>query len=103
MSRVAKSPISLPAGVDIKVADQAMTVKGSKGSLNLKLNGLVNLVQEDGKLTVSPKTENKESWAMAGTFRALINNMVTGVSEGFERKFELVGVGYRAQAKGQSF
>ena len=101
MSRVAKSPISLPAGVDVKVAGEDMTVKGSKGSLNLKLNVLVDLVHKDGMLTVSPKSEDTKSWAMAGTMRALINNMVSGVSQGFERKLELVGVGYRAQAKGK--
>jgi large subunit ribosomal protein L6 len=101
MSRVAKSPITLPAGVDVRIAGQDMTAKGSKGELNLKLNALVGLVQEDGRLTVSPKSEDKQSWAMAGTMRALINNMVHGVSQGFERKLELVGVGYRAQAKGK--
>jgi large subunit ribosomal protein L6 len=101
MSRVAKSPISLPAGVEISVSGQDMTAKGSKGVLNLTLNALVGVVQEDGKITVSPKSEDREAWAMAGTMRALINNMVSGVSQGFERKLELVGVGYRAQAKGK--
>ena len=101
MSRVAKSPVSLPAGVEIKIAGQEMTVKGSKGSLNLVINDLVGIEQKDGVLSVSPKTESQESWAMAGTMRAIINNMVTGVSQGFNRKLELVGVGYRAQAKGK--
>jgi large subunit ribosomal protein L6 len=101
MSRVAKSPISLPAGVEINVSGQDMTAKGSKGVLNLTLNALVGVVQKDGKITVSPKSEGREAWAMAGTMRALINNMVSGVSQGFERKLELVGVGYRAQAKGK--
>jgi large subunit ribosomal protein L6 len=69
--------------------------------LALQVNGLVGVTQEDGALKVSPKADNKESWAMAGTMRALINNIVSGVSQGFDRKLELVGVGYRAQAKGK--
>jgi large subunit ribosomal protein L6 len=101
MSRVAKSPISLPAGVEINVSGQDMTAKGSKGVLNLTLNALVGVVQKDGKITVSPKSEGREAWAMAGTMRALINNLVSGVSQGFARKLERVGVGYRAQAKGK--
>jgi large subunit ribosomal protein L6 len=101
MSRVAKSPITLPKGVDIQLAGQDMTVKGAKGVLNLKLNERVAIEQKDGVLNISPKAEDSVSWAMAGTMRALINNMVSGVSEGFSRKLELVGVGYRAQAKGK--
>ena len=89
MSRVAKSPIRLPKGVNVQVTGRDMTVKGAKGVLNLKLNERVAVEQTDG------------SWAMAGTMRALLNNMVSGVSEGFSRKLELVGVGYRAQAKGK--
>jgi large subunit ribosomal protein L6 len=100
MSRVAKSPITLPKGVDIQFAGRDMTVKGAKGVMNLKLNERVAIEQADGVLNISPKVEDKDSWAMAGTMRALINNMVSGISEGFSRKLELVGVGYRAQAKG---
>lgn len=101
MSRVAKSPIQVPAGVDIKQAGQQLVVKGSKGELTLELNALVRVELESGVAQVSPVADEQKAWAMAGTFRALINNMVKGVSTGFERKLELVGVGYRAQAKGK--
>ncbi|MEN8177331.1 MAG: 50S ribosomal protein L6 [Pseudomonadota bacterium] len=101
MSRIAKSPISLPKGIEVKIDGHAVSAKGPKGSLELNAHDLVGVAQDDGLLTVSPVTEDKQSWAMAGTFRALINNMVTGVSQGFEKKLQLVGVGYRAQAKGK--
>lgn len=100
MSRVAKSPIELPAGVSVKLDGRSLSVKGPKGELNLDLNPLVELQQESNTLKLSPVAEEKSSWAMAGTMRALVNNMVTGVSQGFERKLQLVGVGYRAQAAG---
>ncbi len=100
MSRIAKNPISLPKGIEVKITGQAVSVKGPKGSLDLHAHDLVGVAQDDGILTITPKNEDKQSWAMAGTFRALINNMVNGVSQGFEKKLELVGVGYRAQAKG---
>jgi large subunit ribosomal protein L6 len=101
MSRVAKSPISVPSGVEIKVANDEINVKGSKGNMQLAIHDSVKVNQEDGILKIEPVKESKESWAMAGTFRALINNMVVGVSSGFSKKLELVGVGYRAQAKGK--
>ncbi|RLJ18713.1 50S ribosomal protein L6 [bacterium endosymbiont of Escarpia laminata] len=101
MSRIAKSPISLPSGVEVKLDGQSVTVKGPKGSMELIVNDLVTINQDDGVINVSPKQEDKPSWAMAGTMRALINNLVTGVTQGFERKLELVGVGYRAQVKGK--
>jgi len=101
MSRVGKSPINVPKGVDIQFAGQGMTVKGAKGVMNLELHEMILVEQNDGVLNVSPKVADKDSWAMAGTMRALINNMVSGVSQGFDRKLELVGVGYRAQAKGK--
>jgi len=101
MSRIAKSPITLPSGVDVKINDAEITVKGGKGNLVLKLHPDVVVDQEPGVLTISPRKEKKEHWAMAGTFRALINNMVTGVSGGFNRKLQLIGVGYRAQIKGK--
>ncbi|MBL3528151.1 MAG: 50S ribosomal protein L6 [gamma proteobacterium endosymbiont of Lamellibrachia anaximandri] len=101
MSRIAKSPISLPSGVEVKLDGQSVSVKGPKGSMALLVNDLVAINQDDGVIKVSPKQEDKSSWAMAGTMRALINNLVTGVTQGFERKLELVGVGYRAQAKGK--
>jgi large subunit ribosomal protein L6 len=102
MSRVAKSPISLPSGVTVKLDGEMLTVKGSKGELVQKIHPLVSLKEADGTLTVTPVNEGKQPWAMAGTMRALVNNMVNGVSQGFERKLTLVGVGYRAQAGGKS-
>ncbi|MCP4993247.1 MAG: 50S ribosomal protein L6 [Gammaproteobacteria bacterium] len=101
MSRIAKSPISLPSGVDINLSGDELTVKGSKGTLQLKLHNIIAIDQDGTELKVSPKDENREGWAMAGTFRALVNNMVVGVSEGFSKKLQLVGIGYRAQAKGK--
>ncbi|HEX4939225.1 MAG TPA: 50S ribosomal protein L6 [Candidatus Kapabacteria bacterium] len=101
MSRVAKSPIKVPAGVDIKQVGQQLVVKGSKGELKIALNPLVNVEVAAGVAQIKPVSESQNAWAMAGTFRALVNNMVKGVSAGFERKLELVGVGYRAQAKGK--
>ncbi|WP_177420133.1 50S ribosomal protein L6 [endosymbiont of Lamellibrachia barhami] len=101
MSRIAKSPISLPSGVEVKLDGQSVAVKGPKGTMELLVNDLVAINQDDGVIKVSPKQEDKHSWAMAGTMRALINNLVTGVTQGYERKLELVGVGYRAQAKGK--
>lgn len=100
MSRVAKSPIDIPSGVDIKQNGQELVVKGSKGELKLDLNPLVSVQLEGNQALVKPVQESQQSWAMAGTFRSLVNNMVVGVSAGFERKLELIGVGYRAQAKG---
>ncbi len=100
MSRVAKAPIRLPKGVEVAVNDRSVTIKGSKGSLALSLHPAMSLVQEDGVVRVEAKDFEKNK-AMAGTTRALLNNMVTGVSAGFERKLQLVGVGYRAQAQGK--
>jgi large subunit ribosomal protein L6 len=101
MSRVAKSPITVPSGVEIKIANDEINVKGSKGNMQLTIHNSVKVNQEDGVLNIEPVKESKDSWAMAGTFRALINNMVVGVSTGFSKKLQLVGVGYRAQAKGK--
>jgi large subunit ribosomal protein L6 len=98
MSRVAKQPISLPKGVEYSQNGQELTVKGPKGSLNLQLHNDVTVSAEDGRLVVG--TETSSNLALAGTMRALLNNMVAGVSNGFERKLQLVGVGYRAQAQG---
>ncbi len=100
MSRVAKNPISLPSGVDVKLNDSELTVKGSKGTMKLDLHAFVTIKNDDGVITVVPVKEGRDEWAMAGTFRALVSNMVTGVSAGFQKKLQLVGVGYRAQAKG---
>jgi large subunit ribosomal protein L6 len=102
MSRIAKSPISIASGVDVGVSGRTVAVKGPKGRMELPLHRLVDVSQEQGQVTVVPKEQSKQAWAMAGTFRALINNMVSGVSQGFQRKLELVGVGYRAQASGKT-
>ena len=102
MSRVAKNPISLPKGVETTIAGSAVTVKGSKGSLNLDLHDYVQIEKDGEVLRVSAKNQSREAVAMAGTFRALVNNMVVGVSEGFQRKLQLQGVGYRAKAQGNT-
>jgi large subunit ribosomal protein L6 len=101
MSRVAKVPVTLAKGVTADLSASSLTVKGPKGSLSLQLSQEVQVQQEDSTLTVSARSGSRFANAMAGTTRALINNMVTGVSAGFERKLSLVGVGYRAQAQGQ--
>jgi large subunit ribosomal protein L6 len=100
MSRVAKEPIELPTGVEFRQDGNVVTIKGSKGALLLELNSEVELKQEDKLLQLAPRSGSRFANAVAGTTRALIANMVTGVTEGFERKLELVGVGYRAQAQG---
>jgi len=102
MSRVAKNPITLPKGVEAAIAGSAITVKGSKGSLNIDLHNDVEVQQEGNVLQVSAKNGSRQANALAGTFRALINNMVVGVSEGFQRKLQLQGVGYRAKAQGNT-
>ena len=99
MSRVGKNPISLPSGVDAVLGDASLSVKGPQGQLSLDLHPSIGVEQADGTLQVRP--QNDQSWAMAGTFRSLIANMVTGVTTGFEKKLEIVGVGYRAQAQGK--
>ena len=100
MSRIANKPIPLPKGVELQLAGQRLTVKGSKGSLELDLPVGVNLNIEEAEAKI--ETAAPEYVAIAGTMRSLVNNMVVGVSEGFERKLELVGVGYRAQAQGKT-
>ena len=95
-------PVTLPKGVEIKLDGQELTVKGSKGTLSHTVHELVSVTVEDGVARVVPASESQQAWALAGTTRALLANMVTGVSEGFERKLELVGVGYRAQAQGKT-
>ena len=101
MSRIAKAPITLPSGVDLQVAGQDVAVKGPKGNMSWSVHETVSVALEDGVVRVAPHGDRPEHWAMAGTTRALLSNMITGVSSGFERKLTLVGVGYRAQAKGK--
>lgn len=101
MSRVANNPISIPKGVEVNIAGQAVTVKGGKGSMALDVHPAVQILQENNELKFQAVQGMENSNALAGTTRALLNNMVTGVSEGFEKKLQLVGVGYRAQAQGK--
>ncbi len=101
MSRVAKQPIEIPAGVEVSLEGRSVTVKGKKGSLQHQLHPAVEVRQQDNVLRLAPLEGIAGSDAQTGTARALVSNMVKGVSEGFERKLALVGVGYRAQAKGQ--
>ena len=96
MSRIANAPVTLPSGVEATLSDTSIALKGSKGSLNLVLHHLVEVKRNDEILKVSAKDNSREAGAMAGTFRSLIFNMVVGVNEGFQKKLELQGVGYRA-------
>jgi large subunit ribosomal protein L6 len=100
MSRVANSPVTLPSGVELNVDGQSLNVKGGKGALNLDIHDLVEVSQEENVVTFKARNGSQKARALAGTTRALVNNMVIGVSAGFERKLELVGVGYRAKATG---
>ena len=101
MSRIAKAAVAVPSGVNVSLEGHNFSVKGPKGELSQAVHPGVQVTEEDGLLKVAPRVESKESWAMAGTTRALVNNMVVGVSQGFEKKLTLIGVGYRAQAKGK--
>ncbi len=101
MSRVAKAPVTLPKGVEVTINGQDVQVKGAKGALSTTLHVLVELKNEEGVLKLSPRETTQDGWMQTGTARALVNNLVIGVSAGFERKLQLVGVGYKAQAKGK--
>jgi large subunit ribosomal protein L6 len=101
MSRIAKEPVELPSGVEVNQSGSSITVKGGNGALTMSLNSEVELKQDDKSLSVVPRSRSRFAVAMSGTTRALIANMVHGVSQGFEKKLELVGVGYRAQAQGK--
>ncbi|MBX3654061.1 MAG: 50S ribosomal protein L6 [Ramlibacter sp.] len=100
MSRVGKMPVSVPAGVDVSIKEDQISVKGAGGTLMLSQNALVKIVSKDGKLSFEPANDSREANAMSGTMRQLVNNMVTGVTKGFEKKLSLIGVGYKAQAQG---
>ena len=100
MSRVGKMPVSIPAGVDVVLNEGRISVKGAGGTLSMTLNPLVTVSNAGGKLGFVPANESRESNAMSGTIRQLVNNMVVGVTKGFEKKLVLVGVGYKAQAAG---
>lgn len=101
MSRIANAPVSLPSGVDVTLAGQLIKVKGSKGELEWDVHELVSVAQEDAQIKIAANDKSKQAVALAGTTRALINNMVTGVTDGFEKQLTIIGVGYRAQAQGQ--
>jgi large subunit ribosomal protein L6 len=101
MSRIAKAPIAVPKGITVEISGQDVRVKGSKGNLSWTLHPKVRIAQDNDELKVAPVDETEQAWALAGTSRALVNNMVVGCGSGFERKLTLVGVGYRAQAKGK--
>ena len=100
MSRVGKMPIAVPQGVDVQITADQITVKGANGSLARALNPLVTIAKDGAQLKLAPANDSAEANAMSGTMRALVNNMVNGVSKGFEKKLQLVGVGFRAQAQG---
>ena len=101
MSRVANKPVSVPAAVEITADGQQLSVKGPKGTLEHSVHALVEITREEGVLNFKARDESKAANALAGTTRSVINNLVVGVTDGFEKKLELVGVGYRAQAKGK--
>ena len=100
MSRIANKPVEMPSGVDLKVNGQTISAKGPKGELSITIHKDVTFEQNDNVLTFKAANEDKSAVAMTGTMRSLVSNIVTGVTEGFEKRLNLVGVGYRAQAKG---
>ena len=101
MSRIAKKPIEMPSGVNLTIKGKTISAKGPKGELSLTVHEDVTFEHNDNVLTFAPANEEKSSMAMTGTMRSLADNIVIGVSQGFEKKLQLVGVGYRAQAKGK--
>jgi len=101
MSRIANQPVSVPAAVEITENGQQLSVKGPKGTLEHSIHALVEVTREEGMLNFKARDESKAANALAGTTRSVVNNLVLGVTDGFEKKLELVGVGYRAQAKGK--
>jgi large subunit ribosomal protein L6 len=100
MSRIGKMPVSIPVGVDVAINNGSINVKGTGGTLSLAQNALVSVVNNAGALTFAPANESREANAMTGTMRQLVNNMVVGVTKGFEKKLTLIGVGYKAAASG---
>jgi len=100
MSRIGKMPVAIPAGVEVVLSEQQVSVKGAGGLLFLTQNSLVKVTAEGDKVSFKAANDSREADAMSGTFRQLVNNMVVGVSKGFEKKLTLIGVGYKAQAQG---
>ena len=102
MSRIGKKPIAVPAGVEVKIDGHTVTVKGPKGTLSRKLNPAIDVKVEDGQVNVIRPNDEKESRSLHGLCRTLVNNMVVGVTQGFEKKLEIQGVGYNAQMQGRN-
>lgn len=102
MSRIAKKPVELVDGAKATINGNTVVVEGKNGKLELALHDAVAVKEEGGQLVVSPKKEDKQSWALAGTMRSLLNNMVVGVTEGFKKELKLIGVGYRAAVQGKN-
>lgn len=102
MSRIGKLPINVPTGVTVNFKDNVITVKGPKGELSQYINPLINVAVENGRITLSRNSEEKQERAFHGLYRSLVNNMVIGVSEGYKKELELVGVGYRASNSGNT-
>ncbi len=101
MSRIAKKPVEVVSGVEVDIKGQSITAKGKQGSLSLKLHDTVSVKQEGGALTFTPNDGSKSTMAMTGTMRSLVNNMFIGVTKGYSKQLQLVGVGYRAQMQGK--
>ena len=101
MSRIAKNPVEIPGGVELSIKNGELAAKGPKGSLSVLLHDSVEVKQEDNILTFAPRDDKKSSMAITGTMRSVVNNIVTGVTTGFEKRLQLIGVGYRAQAQGK--
>jgi large subunit ribosomal protein L6 len=102
MSRIANAPVEIPAGVEVSLNGAEVSIKGSKGTLSRAIHAEVEVAQQGNTLVTTARSQSKQAVAQAGTSRALLNNMVIGVSEGFQRKLTLVGVGYRAKAQGNT-
>ena len=101
MSRIAKNPVSLPGGIEVTISDTTIAAKGPNGELSMNKHPLVTVNQEDGVLKIAANDDSTAAIAMSGTTRALLSNLVTGVSKGFEKKLTIIGVGYRAQVQGK--
>lgn len=102
MSRIGKSPVTIPSGVEVKVDGNIITVKGSKGELTQEFDSCVSISIEDGVITFTRESDSPDHRAKHGLYRSLVNNMIIGVSEGFKKELEVIGVGYRASANGQT-
>ncbi|MBS9777129.1 MAG: 50S ribosomal protein L6 [Gammaproteobacteria bacterium] len=102
MSRIAKKPVDILDGAKVSINGEYIAVEGKNGKLELTLHNSVEIKESEGQLIVAPKTESKSSWAMAGTMRSLVHNMIEGVTVGFKKELKLIGVGYRAAVQGQS-